>query len=351
MKGFKRLVTILLSTAMVVGSCFNVMAADAGSIESEEGKLEGYVNKKIFSVNVPTNDASALAMVLDPQELIKDTNAAAYRGLTKDNFEDGATVFFPRKSYRDSGDVARTVSYASASDTISAPNVGSVSADVTFTAEVTAADGITFVSQNTALSGNTPSILIKFVDEATSGRIDDVALMKDANSKITGSVTTSVNAIPADKFSASYNGAEYSYKLTEATSANAIRDASKAAFHLKAEANKEADWSNLKTIAPKIKLTWKFAAKSDGSGYAMTKNNENGNLYYQFTTGAPSGTLTAVTVNGTSRPGAITSGNILYNVTAGRFIVQNASVTNLGLTQGNTTIVATIGGQEYTFTY
>lgn len=98
----------------------------------------------------------------------------------------------------------------------------------------------------------------------------------------------------------------------------------------------------------------KQIAVAAASPTVTTRNLElvtaTGNLRYIFDP-AVEGTLTAVTVNDTARPGAITAGNILYNAESGYFIITAASVEAFGLTQGNTTVVATIGGEEYTFTY
>ena len=86
------------------------------------------------------------------------------------------------------------------------------------------------------------------------------------------------------------------------------------------------------------------------SSYALTRQS-NGNLTYKFAEGSyPTGSLTAVTVNGTGRSGQITQENITYNATNGFFKITSAGVTACSITEGNTTVVATIGGSQYTFT-
>lgn len=133
--------------------------------------------------------------------------------------------------------------------------------------------------------------------------------------------------------------------------------------------NEAADWTKANLSAITIKPTYEFdevdgteealganggynqiGTEAAASALALTKQT-NGNLTYQFEAGSyPTGTFSAVTVNGTAKNGQIGT-NITYNATAGRFVVTSTAVTNLSLTQGNTTIVATIGSTDYTFTY
>ncbi len=83
--------------------------------------------------------------------------------------------------------------------------------------------------------------------------------------------------------------------------------------------------------------------------YAMGKNSA-GNLTYTFASGKPTGTFTKVIINGVDKSGKIGT-NVLYNEESGKFILQAELVTNMGLEEGETTAVATIGGKDYKFTY
>ncbi len=79
----------------------------------------------------------------------------------------------------------------------------------------------------------------------------------------------------------------------------------------------------------------------------------NGNLTYSFAeSGRPTGTLTMIKINGTGRKGQIDAGNITYNASNGFFKISAAAIEAIGgVTEGSTTIVATIGGVEYTLAY
>jgi len=132
--------------------------------------------------------------------------------------------------------------------------------------------------------------------------------------------------------------------------------------------NPDADWTKAKASAVVITPTYKIEDATgeeelldDEGGYQQIKAGagarvltaqSNGNLTYQFAEGSyPTGTLTAVSINGTGRAGQITKGNITYNATNGFFKIAAAAVSEMSLTQGNTTVVATIGDTEYTFKY
>ncbi len=144
------------------------------------------------------------------------------------------------------------------------------------------------------------------------------------------------------------------------------------AFTIDGAMNTNTEWSKLETKTITITPTYEFedstgleeavatglnqieaeAAAPTPTTYALTLNTENGNLWYQFEdANKPTGEFTDVVINGTSRPGQV-GGNIVY-MDSGRFIVTAAAVSfaEFGITENNTTIVATIGGTEYTFTY
>lgn len=94
-------------------------------------------------------------------------------------------------------------------------------------------------------------------------------------------------------------------------------------------------------------------AASEAAATPTMTMQTNGNLTYTFEeSGRPTGTLTAIKINGTGRQGQITNGNITYNATNGFFKITAAAIEAIGgVTEGNTTIVATIGGKDYTLAY
>lgn len=137
--------------------------------------------------------------------------------------------------------------------------------------------------------------------------------------------------------------------------------------------NPNVDWTKAKVSAIAITPVYEVedadgtetTLTGDGAPYnvigaaaastlALELVSATGNLRYTFPeSGRPTGSLTAVTINGTSRAGAISAGNILYNASNGNFIITKTAVdnTDIGIVEGRTTVVATIGETQYTFTY
>jgi hypothetical protein len=100
---------------------------------------------------------------------------------------------------------------------------------------------------------------------------------------------------------------------------------------------------------PSFAITWSWGEKG-ATSYALERTDEGGLKYTFDSASKPSGTFSAVTVNGVESSGKI-GGNIKYSSDTGVFKIQAEMVTNRNLTQGNTTVIATIGGKTYTLTY
>lgn len=84
MKASKRFFTALVAAIMTFASVSAVSAAETGDASTGSGAAEGYVNKDLLRVELPT---TALDFVLDPQGLIKDSGSATtkYKGFTLSN--------------------------------------------------------------------------------------------------------------------------------------------------------------------------------------------------------------------------------------------------------------------------
>ena len=385
-RNLKRFVAILMTAAMVIGSSAMAFGAD-GSLGGDEGEFEGWVNKKVFSVLVPTASANAFKMLIDPQGLIRETNAAAKEGLSANDFENGATVLFPRTT-------AGIPKYGSESDSISMANVGTVSVNYAVTAEVTGLDGKVTLSASENMAGIEDKAMLfmemkkgtlpagtfatdngnRWTAAKAGGNATDDAIVLSSNK----AVEVSANWIQGvkDEYKVSYNEADgytYGISLNSVSAAKAVAygDAFKVSFKGATNDGDLKAWKEAIGIKPVLTITYNIttldadadeqsidgeAGGESGGGstpatYALTRNPDNGNLVYVFTSGEPTGTFTAVTVNGVNRAGQITNGNISYIENSKLFRVTASGVSTAGITQGNTTIVATIGGKEYTFTY
>lgn len=118
MKGFKKYRSLGISGLLLFTLLF---ASPAFAEEALAGEAE------VFQVLFPTDTERVFDFIMDPQELIAQTDAAAYGGLT---FEEGATLFFRRQ------EEGAKVDYSSVSDALVITNMGSSDVELTVTAGI-----------------------------------------------------------------------------------------------------------------------------------------------------------------------------------------------------------------------
>ena len=162
------------------------------------------------------NTEHVFDFIMDPQELIRKTDAAAYSG---SRFEEDATLFFRRS------DDGTEVDYSSSSDALEIVNKGEREVKVTLTARVfpDSIAGIT-MSEDPEFPGNADaSLYLALTDGEATVPVDG----ED------GAVIETV--IPGVLKGEEPN--EYAFQLIGAV-------------------NKEGDWSEMVDIAPKVTVTW-----------------------------------------------------------------------------------------------
>ena len=129
-RNFQSLTAFTLSMALVIGSFMTVYATESEPQKPEDAALEqtsesekekNEETEEIVQVILPTTAVSIFDFILDPQELIRQTDAAAYGGK---RFEEGATLFFERFD----GTVEED--YSSDSDAVHITNRGDTPVDV-----------------------------------------------------------------------------------------------------------------------------------------------------------------------------------------------------------------------------
>lgn len=230
----KKVMAAALAATMVMGSTMTAYAAEGAATGA--GKLEGTVNTEVFSVVLPTvaEDGSTLAFTLDPEGLIKKTNAAAYAGKV---FGDG-TLFFANVGESDT-------TYSNTSDVLTVTNKSSVQADITVTAKVTDNTGIALSDDKTFTDDTTASMYLAIVDDTNAS---GVAIGDDG-----ATITSEVAAAPDGAYKYSWSEDDgYTYVLDDSFSG----DFEKYDFKLNGAANAAGDWSALKEAAPKVELVW-----------------------------------------------------------------------------------------------
>ena len=268
----------LALTGVMLCSPISVFAADttespASGNATGDGKVEGIVNKDIFTVELPTiaEDDKTFNFILDPQGLIKDTSAGAYESA---KFEDGASLFFKLAKADAAGNA-----YASSSDALTVTNKGSVAVDVSLTATASNlsndADTIALTSDNTFADDTSASVYLALVSGDTTK-----ALTSDAGATI----QSSMDAVDEKNFEVKYDSTNgYTYGLKADTQDSEFKTLS---FNLTGVCNTSADtatWDKVKDITPSVEVTWTLAKHTDKP---------------EFTTGSALGTITYVKGSG-----------------------------------------------------
>lgn len=232
---FQRFTVFALSAAIFTGSFVTVYATESevsrpAATESEVSKpvatesqpvpdeeLEKEGGEEIAQVVLPTSAVDIFDFILDPQELIRQTNGAAYGGKT---FEDGATLFFERF------DGKAEENYTSDSDGVTITNRGSrpVDVEVNASVSVTMGEDLVMTEDREFTDDTRASLYLALTDGET---IAPISLEEGASIRTTLPVMEEVT--DEEK--------EYAFWLTGAC-------------------NKNGDWSSLKDMEIKVSVTW-----------------------------------------------------------------------------------------------
>lgn len=280
----KRLLALVLVGVMAFGSSLSVFAApgdpvtdpaDAHDEETGEGRVEDVVGSDVFSVVLPVTDADTFKFIMDPQDLIQTTDAAAYAGLAKGDFTGGKLLYFENHSAV--GGAA--TGYSNESDSVKAINQGSVDVDVTVEAKLTDLGDIAFADDTTVADATVPSLYIGLVDA------DGTTPLTDESQ----SILSKVDGTPGN-FEIVYDSGAYKYQ--EVGSPGAYNEYE---FHLEGQINAldKADWAAVKTATPKVKLVWTIAVHEDVDLTATVSASSSGDgtkWWY-----APAAAVTSIT--------------------------------------------------------
>lgn len=170
----------------------------------------------IFQVTLPANTSHVFDFIMDPQELISQTKAAAYGGK---RFEEGATLFFRRTDENTEED------YKSSSDMVNIINAGRAAVNVNITADISpdSIAGIAMTDDPDFTDDESPSLYLALTDGEETVPI---------NSEYGASIDAWIEGAADGEYNI------YSFQLTGAV-------------------NKNGDWSKLTGIAPEVTVTWK----------------------------------------------------------------------------------------------
>ena len=214
---------VLLGAMVITGASTaseTMKPATAGAAEqmAEDGKKgEETERDGAFQVKLPACTEDVFDFIMDPQEVISKTEAAAYGGSV---FEEGATLFFKRS------DEKRLEDYSSQSDTLEIANLGTWDVEVTLTAAVLeeTLGGIAMTEDMDFIDDEGPSLYLALTDG-------------NETIPITREGGASIQRRLEGRSGEDGNYGSYWFQLTGA-------------------ANPDGDWSQVTDAAPKVVVTW-----------------------------------------------------------------------------------------------
>lgn len=255
----KRFLAVLLTAAMTMSSSVLVFGAPVPVTDQSKamgsttgsGKLEGYLNKEVFSVELPTLPADATKspfnFYLDPQGLIEATGGIKYTSGNSGKNDGAVSVSDYGTLYFKNTVSADKPALSTNSDKLTITNKGAISVNVRLSAEV-AKDGGIAISDNTNLNTTEASMYLQLVDS------------KGVKTLISGNGTsrdTTVSGAASGDYKVSYNATDgYSFKvLSEGDATYGAYD-----FRLTGSCNDTSAWADLQksltSNQPQIKVTW-----------------------------------------------------------------------------------------------
>jgi len=337
MRNQKKFLALLTAATMIVTPVSAFADSSKSGSGSGSGSLEGWIVKDTFDVTVPTipDGTKPFTFILDPQGLIDATTNAAYAGKT---FESGASVYFSNTAADATND------YSSTSDEYTIVNVGTVGVNVALKATVTDLSAVKMTADDTFASDTSTSLYLALIGQGKSDASPKTVAVSATTS--TATIAATMTGAPDGAYETVYDSGVYDYVLTDAAKASDYTGFDTYSFKLKGACNTAADWTNAKTAEPNVEVVWDItSAASASDDYVMIADYTKGTLSYTFVN-EPTGTMTALTVDGTSRTTAIGT-NATYS--AGVLTFNSNAVKNWNLTSA-TTIKATIGGVDYDLT-
>lgn len=337
----KKLMVFSMTGALAL-SPMSAMAAEQGEVTTNgasnsttgTGSVEGYVDKEVFTVVLPTTEEvtkASMAFIIDPQGLIKNTNGVAHENAT--TTEDKGLYF--KNS---------TGSYSASSDSLTVKNKGTTKVSVKLDATVKDLTGIK-LSDSADMTGTDPEIYL-----ALKAGEDTTPIAGDSSS---ATVTKTLEALPESDFKTIYDNDSSSYKFViDDTKVTGDTSLPSLDFNLTGAANTNTSisWADVTSANPSVDLTWTLsklttAAPSVNSTANFTKGTEL-NIPVDLGSGDLAATKATVTVKGSNGSyaanSAVTYSNSKITVAAGAFSGASAGDTRTIKVAFNDTAKTTI---------
>ncbi|MEH2950678.1 hypothetical protein [Sporofaciens sp. JLR.KK001] len=311
--------TMLLTPATVLADDV-VDISQAGGEVSGSGDFEGYVDKNVFRVVLPT--ISDVNFTMDPQGLLHGADASTYP-------TEGPAVYFANAP-ADAGD---PTAYSNTSDGIVFVNKSSYDIKVGLAVTLNTGD-ITLAKAADVASATTPSLNLGLKKDSEDAVDIDSAAFKSA--------ADTVDAVPAKTDSAdgyyvkaeqgnpgeegvSPNGYKYSYALDDSYTAGADQTVT---YKLTGACNDVAGWGNIKNKNVTAKIAWTItdatAPAITGTAYSVSSKTNT------YTLENISQGITSI---GVSTDGTTVSGNLpddAYSVASNTLTIDGTKNTFVG---------------------
>lgn len=259
-KGFKKAIASVLAVTMVLGSSIMSFAGSTPSSNgvsnngisnnttlSASGNFEGHVDKSVFNVVLPTVKDGDYSFIIDPEDLIAQTDGARYGESANFVSANNTGVYFA--TYVDDNDVTQ---YTNNSISGNVVNMSSVSVNVTMSIKITDLNSaITMVSENGLNADTKPNLWLAITDGSDKETVEDK----------TASFTTTIAGVNGN-YMVSWNATkdQYEYVIDEANAS----DWETANLYLTGACNKTGDWSASSLVNPSyVEVTWKYAAAGE----------------------------------------------------------------------------------------
>ena len=257
---------ILLSVCLFLTPALS-REAWAGQVMPDTGE------ENVFQVLFPTNTEDVFDFIMDPQELIAQTHAAAYGNLS---FEEGATLFFRRRE--EAG-----VDYSSSSDSLVITNLGTADVELVVTAIISSDSlgAIVMTEDGTFMDDQEASLYLALTDGEQMVPIDPE----------TGAVLHAVLPGSGGKDGTAEQGgageqagAEEQSGTGEQSGAGEQKGTGREyRFWLVGAVNRNGDWAEIGAASPKVTVTWSASAlekeeerevQEPENGEALPENGE-----------------------------------------------------------------------------
>ncbi len=317
-KTFKQATSVALAAAMVLAVSPAASAAtDTTGTITPGLDFEGYVNKDVYDITVPTVTDADFAFVADPQGLLNIADSATYAG-------PAGSVYFKTTDASDDGSTPAT--YTNKSKALTIINNSSYGVDVDLAVTVDTANGgdsnISLAEKDALKDAKTPSLYLGLVSKKGADAENTTAVEADTKADTASLAAVAegedgykVFAMTADAYNAetdadkkagysttaSPSGFHYKYGLSDTYDSATKGD--KVSYVLEGACDTTADWSSVDTSKVDISLVWSVS-KTPTPAYVILHEAafwccSGAEATDGFEAGAQ---FTDVTVNGVSIP-------------------------------------------------